>query len=309
LAAIVGLCMADAWSQNYPNKPVRIVTSPPGGGGDFLARLVAHGISGPLGQNVIVDNRQVNLIGELVAKSPPDGYTLLLLSAILWYTPLITDTAYDPVRDLAPITLLAKQTNILVVHPSLPVKSVQELIALAKSKPGVLNYGTSGIGAEPYISGELFKYRTGLNIVSITYKAAGPAVTALLGNEVQMGFLSAASASQHLKSGALRPLAITSPQPSPSFPNLPTLSDSGLPGFDVENEIAMFAPAKTPSAIIRRLNGEIVHAINTPEIQPVLLNSGLEVVGSTPEEFAQQMKQDMAAVSKLIKDTGMRASN
>jgi tripartite-type tricarboxylate transporter receptor subunit TctC len=293
-------------AQDYPTKTIRLVTSPPGGGGDFLSRIVAQGISGPLGQPVIVDNRQVNLIGEIVAKAPPDGYTMLLLSAILWFTPLLQKTAYDPVKDLSPITLLVRQPNILVVHPSLPVKSVQELIDLAKAKPGVLNYGTSGIGAEPYLAAELFKSRTGIDIVGVTYKAAGPAVTALLGGEVQMGFLSSASGAPHIKAGALRALAVTSAQPSFLFPGLPTLAASGLPGYEMDNMNGMFVPAKTPAAIIKRLNEEIVRAINRPEIKEKLLNAGLEIVGSSPEQFAAKMKSDMTAVGKLIKDAGIR---
>jgi tripartite-type tricarboxylate transporter receptor subunit TctC len=306
-AGLMVLAGGTVFGQTYPTKTIRLITSPPGGGGDYLSRLIAEGISGPLGQTVIVDNRQVNLIGEMVAKAPPDGYTMLLLGAVLWYTPLLQKTSYDAVKDLAPITMLVKQPIILVAHSSVPVKSVQELIGLAKAKPGTLNYGTSGVGAESYLAAELFKSRSGINIVGVPYKAAGQAVTALIVGEMQIGFLSPPAANPHIKAGTLRALAIASLQPSAVLPGLPTLAASGLPGFKMEGQNAIFAPAKTPAAVIKRLNQEAVRVITRPDIKEKLLSAALEPVGSSLEELAAEIESGIATVTKLIKDTGIHA--
>ena len=202
------------YGQHYPNRPIRLVTADAGGGSDLLSRLIAQGISGPLGQQVIVDNRRSGVIpGDIVAKAPADGHTLLFYSNIAWVGSLLSKTPYDPVRDLAPITLAARAPNIVVVHPSLPVKSVKELIALSKAKPGSLDYASTGEGGSSHLATELFKAMAGIDMVRIPYKGSGAAINALLGSEVRVMFASAGAVVPHIKSGRLRALAVTSAQP------------------------------------------------------------------------------------------------
>jgi tripartite-type tricarboxylate transporter receptor subunit TctC len=292
-------------AQDYPGKAIRVVTTPPGGGSDLHARMIAHGLAAVFSQPVVVDNRQVNILGELVAKAPPDGYTLLVDGGILWLTPLVQKTGYDPIKDLAPITMLSTQPNLLVLHPSVNAKSVQELIALARAKPGVLAYGTTGVGGSNYLAGELFKTLAGVNILGVNYKAPGILVTSLVGGELQIGFLSSASVSQHVKSGALKAIAITSAKPSVLFPDLPTIAASGLPGYQIENRTAMFAPAKTPADVIERLNREAVRLVNSPEGKAFFANSGLEGIGSTPQELTADIQDDMTLFGKVVRDAGL----
>ncbi len=220
--------------QNYPTKPVRIVTSGIGGGNDFVSRLIAQGVSGPLGQQVIVDNRPSGVIpGDIVAKAPPDGYTVLIASGSLWILTLLQDNVpYDPVRDFAPISSIDRDSNVLVVIPSLPAKSVKELIALAKARPGELNYASTATGASGHLSAELFKAMAGVNIVRIPYKGNAQAFTDLIGSQaqVQLMFPSAGSVATHVKSDRLRALAVTAAQPSALFPGLPTVADGGRRG-------------------------------------------------------------------------------
>ncbi|MBI4191135.1 MAG: tripartite tricarboxylate transporter substrate binding protein [Betaproteobacteria bacterium] len=292
-------------SQDYPNKPLRIVTTPVGGGSDLLSRLIAQGISGPLGQSVIVDNRPTAVIAEIVAKAPADGYTLLATSPGLWVLPLFEKTRYDPVRDFSPISLTARAPLLLVVHPSLPVKSVKELIDLAKAKPGVLNYAAGSIGTPPHLAGELFKVMAGVNIVYVPYKSTGPAVIGLLSGQAEMMIDTGPSQVPHIKSGKLRALAVTTAKPSALFPDLPTLAAT-VPGYEMENTNVMFAPAKTPAAIITRLNQEIARVLNRPEVKQRFSDVGTETVGSSPEQLAATVKSDMVKWRKLIKDAGLR---
>ncbi len=288
-------------AQDYPNRPVRIVTGEPGGTNDFVARLLAQGLTKGLGQNVIIENRPSNLIGEVVAKAPADGYTLLVAGATFVTVPLLQKTPYDPVKDFAPITLATTAPTIMVVHPSLPVKSVKELIAFAKARPGELNYSSSP-GQQ---TGELFNTMAGIKIVRIPYKGGGPALNALMGGEVQLMFATAGAASPHIKSGRLRALAVTTPQPSALGPGLPTVT-STLPGFVSQNIYGIFAPVKTPDAIIRRVNREAVQFLNISVTKELLLSNGVEAIGSTPEELADTVKSEMARLAKLIKDAGVR---
>ena len=304
---MIFLGTAAASGQDYPNKPIRWVTSAPGGGGDFLSRLIAQGISGSLGQPVIVDNRAGAVIsGTIVSKALPDGYTLLMQSGALWIAPLLQNTPYDPVRDFSPITLAVNSPNILVVHPSLPVKSVKELIALAKARPGELNYGTGGTGSSPHLAAELFKAMAGVNIVRIAYKGGGPALNALIGGEVQMT-IDGTQLVPHIKSGRLRALAVTSLQPTALVPNLPAVAES-LPGYESVLILSIWTPAKTPVAIINRLNQEIVRFLKTAEVKEQLFKAGVEVVGSSPEELAATVKSEMAKMGKLIKDAGIKVN-
>jgi len=214
---------------------------------------------------------------------------------------------YDPVRDFAPVTLATNLPNILVVHPSLQANSVAQLIALAKSRPGELNYGSSSAGTPTHIAAELFKAMSGVNIVRIPYKGAGPALTAVVGNQVQMMFASASSVAPHIKSQRLRALAVTSGEPSALAPGLPTIAASGLPGYEAGSVYGIFAPAKTPAAIVNRLNQDIVRILQSPEVRDKLFSSGVEVVGSTPAKFASFIATDMKNMARLIKDAGIKA--
>ncbi len=296
-------------AQDYPNKPIRIITTEPGGGSDFAARLIAPGLAGSLGQQVLVDPRGGGVVAvETVSKAPPDGYTLLLYGSNLWLLPFMrAHVPYDPVRDFSTVTLATRSPNILVVHPSLPVKSVEQLIALAKARPGELNYGTSGIGNSVHLAGELFKAMAGVNIVSVPYKGTAPVLSGLMSGEVQLMFGVAAAVVQHVRSGRLRALAVTSAQPSALAPGLPTVAAAGLAGYESVAILSIFAPAKTSATLVHRLNKEVVRVLNTPQVKERFFNIGVEVVGSSPEQLSDTMKTEMARWSKVIKDAGIRA--
>ncbi len=304
-------CIADsAGAQSYPSKPIRIVTGAVGGSSDFGARLLAQGIAAPLGQAVIVDNRggSVVIAADAVAKAAPDGYTLIYYASSFWLAPYMLDNpGYDPVKDFAPITLTVSAPAILVVHPSLPVKSIKELIALAKARPGALNYGSSGAGTTPHLAAELFKSMAGVNIVRIFYKGVSPAVNGLLSGQVQLLFATASSVQPQVKAQKLRALGVASAQPSALLPGMPTLASTGLPGYEYETLSGIFSTAKTPPAVITKLNQEIVRFLNTPEMKERLANIGLEPVGNTPEQFAAAVKSDMTRLGKVIKDSGINA--
>lgn len=293
--------------QPYPVKPVRIVVTGVGSGGDFAARLIAQGVSGSLGQQIIVDNRgSGNLPAEIVSKAAPDGYTLCLSAAPLWIGPFLRKASYDPVRDFAPVTLVVTSPNILVVHPSLPVNSVKELIALIRARPGVLNYGTSGVGGSGFLAAELFKSMVRADMVRVNYKSGGLAIMELMSGEVQLFFANAGAVAPHMKSGRLRALAVTSAQPSALLPGLPTVAAGGLPGYELVSVQGIFAPARTPAAIIQRLNQEIVPFLQRPDTKERFLAAGVESLGSTPEELAATVKSEMDRLGKVIREAGIR---
>lgn len=294
--------------QDYPNKPLRMITGAAGGGADFLTRLAAQEISGPLGQRVIVENRGGSPVVVLqpLLKAPADGYTLLMFCDCFWILPFMQDVPYDAVKDLAPISRGTTMSNIVTVHSSVPVKSVKELIALAKAKPGGLSYGYGAAGSSLQMAPELFNAMAGVKIVPVAYKGAAAMTTALLSGEVNVAFPSAASMIPHIKSDKIRPLAVTSLKRSPLFPELPTLADSGLSGFEAGSVFAFFAKAGTSPAIIKRLNQEIVRVLERPDIKEKLAKLGLESGGSTPEQLAAFVKADMAKWGKVIKDAGLR---
>ncbi|HKA40929.1 MAG TPA: tripartite tricarboxylate transporter substrate-binding protein [Burkholderiales bacterium] len=307
-AGMLGPGWGAAPALSYPTKPIRIVTAEAGAAGDFATRVLAQALSGTLGQNVIVDNRPSGAIPcDVVAKAPPDGYTLLHFTNSTWTLPLMQRAPYDPVRDFAPISLTVKSLSVLVVHPSLPIKSVPELIAYAKARPGALNYGSGGTGGAGHLSAELFKSMAEVDIVRVHYKGGGPALNALLGNQVQLGFLSAPSVMPHVKSGRLRALAVSGPQPSSLFPDVPTVAASGIPGYEVEQLMGVFAPAKIPASLVALLNREIVQVLGRADVKERYHNASMEVVGSSPAELALAMKADMARMGKLIKVAGIRA--
>lgn len=298
-----------ASSQDYPNKTIRIVTAPAGGAADFLARPIAQELSVSLGNQVIVDNRPGGVIpGGIVSKSAPDGYTLLCASGILWILPLLQDAPFDPVKDFSPIILGARTANVLVVHPSLPVKTIAQLIALAKARPGEINYSSAATGTTTHLSGELLNFMAGIRLVRIPYKGTVPALTGLMVGEVHLSFPTTAAALPHVKTGRMRALAVTSAEPSVLFPTLPTVAASGLPGYESVSPFGLWAPAKTPRAIIERLNQESVKILTRPDIKERLTNAGLEIVASSPEQFAAVIKADMANMRKVLKAAGIRAN-
>jgi tripartite-type tricarboxylate transporter receptor subunit TctC len=244
---------------------------------------------------------------ETVAKAAPDGYTLLSYSSSVWVLPLLQPMPYDPVRDFSPITMAANSPMVLVVHPSVAVKSVAELVALAKARPGELNYASGVSGSASHLPGELFKFMAGVNIVRVPYKATGPALNDLLGGHVQVMFAAPAAATAHMKSGRLRALAVTSAQPSALIPNLPTVAASGLPGYEAGVSYSFFAPAKTPAVLIERLNQEIARVLSRSDVKESFLNSGVEAVSSSPAQVMATMKAEIARWTKVIKAANIRA--
>lgn len=305
VAACLATSSAAATAQPYPAKPVRFIVTGVGSGGDFAARVIAAGVSPALGQQIIVDNRgSGNLPAEITAKSPPDGYTLCLSAAPLWITPFLRRTPYDPLKDFAPVTLVVTSPNILLVHPSLPVKSVKELIALLRARPGQLNYATSGVGGSGFLAAELFKSMTRADMVRVNYKSGGLALTELMSGEVQLFFANAGAAAPHMKSGQLRALAVTSAQPSPLQPGLPTIA-AALPGYELVSVQGLFAPARTPDAVIARLNQEIVPFLQRADVRDKFLAAGMESLGSSPEALAATVKSEMDRLGKVIKAAGI----
>ena len=300
----------DAAAQSYPNKPVRLVTAAAGAGSDLVSRVLATGLTELWGQPVVIDNRGGSAVipVELVAKAPPDGYTLLAFGTTLWHLPLMQSVPYDPIKDLAPITLVERTPMIVVVHPSLPVKSIQELVALAKKIPGQLNYASGISGATTHLFPELFKSMAGVDIVRVTYKGGAPAIIALLGGETQLMFANASGARPHVGAGRLRALAVTSAQRSAVFPDLPTVAASGLPGYEASSAQCLFAPAATPVALIQRLNRDAVSILERPQVKERFLQGGSEVAASTAGELAAYIKADMVKMGKIIKEAGIRAN-
>jgi tripartite-type tricarboxylate transporter receptor subunit TctC len=306
IAAIAVFGTGLASSQSYPNRAVRLVAGDPGGGSDFQARVIAQKLSTPLGQPVIVENRSGIPGAEMVAKSPPDGYTLLVAGSTLWVVPFLREVPYDAAKDFAPVILIGSQPTMVVVHPSLPIKSVKDLVALAKARPGELNYAAATPGSPTHLAGELFKTMAGVNIVGVPYKGTAPALYDLIGGRVQLMFANAAAVTPYVKAGRLRALAVSSAQPSPLFPDLPTVAATGVPGFETVTLHSIFAPAKTPAAVTARLHQDILGVLNQPEVKTQLFNAGLEILGSSPEQLAALMKADMARMAKLIKEAGIK---
>jgi tripartite-type tricarboxylate transporter receptor subunit TctC len=293
-----------ASGQAYPTRTIRIVTSPAGGGNDFPARLLARALAGPLGQQLIVDNRATILIADIVAKSPPDGHTLLVTGSAHWIGPLFDKTTYDPIRDFAPITLIDRAPSVLVVHPSMPVKSVAELIALAKRRPGDINFSVGGPGTSNYIGAILFDHLAGVKTVRIPYKGTGPALAAVMSGEVQAMFGSAGGAAPHLQSGRLRAIAVGSRKPSALAPGVPTVEAAGLAGFESEALHALFAPAGTPPAVIARLNQEVTRYLQSAEARDIFLKADIEPSPGTPEEMTEIMRSEIARIDKVLKAAG-----
>jgi tripartite-type tricarboxylate transporter receptor subunit TctC len=299
-------------AQTYPTKPIRmIVPYPPGGGNDTLARLFGVKLTEAWGQQVVVDNRPGagTIIGtQIAARAVPDGYTLLLSSiATHAIAPnLYAKPGYDPVKDFAPITLLAVAPTVVCVNPSVPAKSLKDLIALAKAKPGELKFASGGAATPPHMAGEIFAAMTGIRLVHVPYKGGGPAHAGLLGGETTMMFDTAASILPHVRAGRLRALAIARSQRLPEYPNLPTFSEAGVPGYEVNAWYSVHAPAGVPKDIVARLNRELVRILKLPDIQERLKVLGSEGVGNSPEEFAGFVRAESAKYAKAIRAAGVK---
>ena len=301
-----------AHAQTYPNKPIRIVVGfTPGGGVDINARLLAPKLTEYLGQQVIVDNRPgagTNIANELVAKAPPDGYTLLInTAAVAINMSLYKKVNFDALKDFAPISVFSESPNILVVHPSLPVKGVKELVALAKSKPGAMNFSSAGSGTTQHLSGELFKLRTDTHIVHVPYKGSAPSLTALISGEVEMTFANIPAISSHVKSGRLRPLASTGLKRAAQMSEVPTMREAGIKGVEVVVWYGLFAPAATPRDVVSTLAGAIAKAARSADTRQRLLDQGAEPVGNTPEEFSKLMKEEVARWAEVVRVSGAKA--
>jgi tripartite-type tricarboxylate transporter receptor subunit TctC len=300
-------------AQEYPVKPVRFVIAfSPAGPSDILTRIVGSKLAESMGQVFIFDNRPGaggNLAGEIVAKAPPDGYTLLMgnNSILATNASLYKNMSFDPVKDLAPVALLASQPNILVVHPSLPVKSVKELIAFAKAHPGELNYASSGSGAAAHLAAELFKSMAGVQMVHIPYKGASPALIDMLAGQCQVMFATALSVQPYLQSNRLRPLAVSTAKRARIMPNLPTVAEAGVPGFEATTWHGIVSTAGTPPAVINKLNAEINKVLKLPDVNATLTRQGAEVLGGTPQEFAAYIKAEIPKWAKVVKASGARA--
>jgi tripartite-type tricarboxylate transporter receptor subunit TctC len=303
---------AKAASQDYPTKPVRlIVPFPPGGGVDSVARILGQRLSETLGQNVVLDNRGGSggtIAAEIAAKSAPDGYTLFFGgSASHGITPhLYRKLPYDPVKDFAPVILVGSTPYILVVHPSVAATTVKELIALAKANPGKLNYASAGSGSTLHLTGELFKTMAGVDILHVPYKGSAPALTDLLGGRVQMTFNPAAVVSPHIKSGRLRALAVTSGKRTALAPELPTIAEAGLPGFEASGWYGVLAPAATPRGIVQKLNREIGSLIADKDFRGRLGSVGVDPAGGSPEQFAAYIASELAKWGKVVRAAGAK---
>jgi tripartite-type tricarboxylate transporter receptor subunit TctC len=308
LAVTAMLCAGAASGQAYPSKPVRIMSPGAGGAADLTVRLISAGMgSNNFGQQVITENRPTTLSIDLAAKAAPDGYTLLAYGSPLWLTQFMRkNPTFNHERDFRPIIHASNALFLLFVHPSLPVTTVKELIALAKKRPGELNYSSAASGATTHLAAELFKAKTGVNIQRIAYKGGSGAITALLTGEVQIAFGTISTGMPLVKSGRLRVLAVAALQPSPLAPGVPTLAASGVPGFETNLITGIFAPTGTPAPIIERLNQEIGRALNRDDIKERLFTGGLEPIGGGPDQLVAAMKAEITTLGKLIVDLGIR---
>ena len=316
LLALAALCFVAAWpaaaQQAYPSKPIRIVVPyPPGGFNDTLGRTLAEKFQKAWGQTVLVENKPGanTVIGtDAVAKAAPDGYTLLVVAFPFAVTPsLIRNLPYDTLRDFAPVALCAQSPNILVVNPELPVKSVAELVALARSKPDGLSYASTGNGSSNHISMELFKTLAGVRLVHVPYKGSAPAVVDLLGGQIQVMFDNAPNVMPQVRAGRLRALAQSGAKRSTVAPDLPTVAEAGVPGYEVTVWFGLVAPAGTPREIVDKVNAEVLKILALPDVRERFLALGVEPLGSTPEEFGTHIRAQMDKWAKVVKDAGVKA--
>ena len=303
----------EALAQAYPTRPVhRIVGFTPGGGVDINARLLAAKLSELMNQQFVVENKPgagTNIANEYVAKAAPDGYTLLFTSpAVAINMSLYSHVPYDALRDFAGVSVFSESTNLLVVPAKVPARSVKELVAMAKAKPGSLNYSSAGQGTTQHLAGELFKLRTGTNIVHVPYKGSSPSMTALLSGDVQLSFINPVAAGPHVKAGRLRALAVAGAKRSALFPDVPTMKEAGFPGVEVALWYGLLAPKQTPREIVQALAANVAKATRDPEVLKRLAADGAEPVGNTPEEFDRQLKEDVAKYGEVVKVSGAKAN-
>ena len=310
---LAALAMSAPYAQQFPTRAVTLTVGfAPGGGTDTAARIVAKKLTENIGQSVVVENRAGaggNIAAQHIATAPPDGYTIHLTSVgpMSVAPAMVKDLPYDPKKDIAPITMGMVFPNVFVVHPGVPAKTLAEFVALAKSKPGELNYASSGIGGAGHLSGELFKQRTGLDLVHVPYKGGGPAMTDLLGGRVTMYPSVPSTAAPHIEAGKLVALATTGARRTALMPNVPTVAEQGYPGFEAVNWYAFVAPGKTPVEILDRWNREIVKVMNTPEVRAQLVEHGLEPKPGTREELARYIRMETESWGKLIKEANIKA--
>jgi tripartite-type tricarboxylate transporter receptor subunit TctC len=308
LLAVTPICAAD-----YPARPIRFVLGfAPGGASDTMARVVANRLSENLSQPVVIDNRAGaggNIAAEIVARSAPDGYTMLLGNngMLAVNVSLYPKLGFDPVKDFSPVLLIASQPNILVVHPAVPANSVQDLVALARSKAGRLNYASPGNGTTGHLAGELFKRMVGIEYAIIPFKGGGPAALAMLSGECQLTFATALSVQPHIKSGKLRALGVTTAKRSASFPDLPTVAEAGVPGFDAITWHGVVVPARTPQTVIARLNAEFNKLLQTADMRERLMALGSDIIGGEPKQLTDYMRVEIPRWAKVIKESGARA--
>ncbi len=306
------LAWMDAAAQAYPSRPIRlIIPQSAGGSTDVIARVVAQRMAEGLGQTVIVDNRpgagSLNGI-EIVANAAPDGYTLLGVAASFTINPALhKKLPFDAIRDFTPITQLATLPHILIVHPSLPVKSVKDLIALARSKPGELNFASSGIATSTHLAAELFMYMTKTSMVNVPFKGGAPAMVGMLGGQCQLNFATISTALPHVRSGKIRALAVTTAKRSVAASEFPTIAEAGVPGYEHASWVGLLATAKVPQPIIARLNAEAIKAVHSPDVKAALIKDGLEATGTTPGEYATLIKTEVAKWIKVAKAAGITA--
>jgi tripartite-type tricarboxylate transporter receptor subunit TctC len=312
--ALTMLISDAALGQAYPTRPIHVVvpSSPGAGVTDIMARLVGQHLSARIGQQIVIDNRPgaSGIIGaEVVSRAAPDGYTLLAANVSLVVNPfLYPKMPYDPLRDFIPVTMINSAPMLLVVHPSVPAKSVTELIAYAKSHPAKLNYGSGGLGSTPYLAAELFKSLAGIDVVHVPYKGGAPALQDLVGGQLSFMIENMPGTMPYARAGNLRALAITSPQRSELAPELPTMAEAGVPGYEMSGWNGLFAVKGTPPEIVARLHSEVAKILRTPEVRQELAALGAEPVGDTPDEFAAFLKADMARWGKIIQEKGIRSA-
>ena len=313
LIQVFALCgPTSAWSQQYPVKPIRfIVTFPPGGTVDITARIVQPRLSESFGQPIVIDNRggAGGVVGtEIAAKSAPDGYTFLFTLSSHTINPLLYKLRYDVERDFAPVSLLVSVPQLIAAHPNAPAKTLRELVAAAKERPGVYSYASPGTGTPGHIAAELLKQRTGINIVHVPYKGGGPAVADTIAGQIPFLFLTAPAALSFTRSGKLRALAVTTRKRTPTAPEIPTVAQElNLPDYEVDSWVAIFAPAKTPAAIVARMQKEVARAVHLPEVKQKLLDQGADPVGSSQEELRRVVETELKSWAAVIRNSGIKA--
>jgi len=312
LILLCALAAGAASAQQYPARPVRIIVpQSPGASTDITARLVAQGLSEAFKQSVIVDNRpgSSGIAGtELVARAAPDGYTLMVVASSFSINPALDrKLPYDSIRDFTTVTQLSKFPNMLAAHPSTPVKTLQDVIALAKAKPGQITYASAGVATGTHMTAELLRYMTKIDLLHVPYKGGGPAMTAAMGGQTQLLIGTSVGTLPHTRSGKLRAIAVTSVKRSAAAPEVPTFAESGVPGYEHEPWNGMFAPAGLPKAVLARVNAEVIRVLSSPEAKKVLEGDGADIVGNTPEQFGVVLKAEIAKWTKVAKAAGIKA--